>query len=460
MELDHPVLRSPAAEVSFPDPELGRDIQSLTEVLTEFRHAKGFGRAISAPQIGLPKRLICFHLGAQPFAVLNPHVTWRSEETFDVWDDCLSVPDALVRVRRHRSISLEYDDPAGRRRVWRELPPDLSELLQHEMDHLDGVLMTERAVDAESMRPISERDALLTHRPPEHRLSLTAIAEAADVIDPVFRSSPQYECESLSRALGCTLTVKVESLNPIRSFKGRGVDYYLEKASQRGKVPAMVCASAGNFGQAMAYVGRRRGVPVTVFAAESANPLKVGQMRAFGAKVELVGADFDAAKAAARERAEQSGSLMVEDGALPEISEGAGSIAVELLAGDEAYDAVLVPLGNGALLTGIARWFKAASPSTRVVGVCSSGADAMARSWRAGVPVEGEHVATIADGIAVRVPVPAAVEDMKGLVDDVLLVSDEELGTAMQLLFREAGLLIEPAGAAGVAALVGDHSFR
>ena len=140
---------------------------------------------------------------------------------------------------------------------------------------------------------------------------------------------------------------------------------------------------------------------------------------------------------------------MVEDGREPEISEGAGSIAVELLARGDAFDAVLVPLGNGALLNGMARWIKASSPATAVVGVCSAGADAMARSWRAGTVVESASADTIADGIAVRVPVPEAVADMHGQVDDVLLVDDEALHQAMDSLERHAGLIAEPAGAAG-----------
>lgn len=148
---------------------------------------------------------------------------------------------------------------------------------------------------------------------------------------------------------------------------------------------------------------------------------------------------------------------MVEDGREPEISEGAGSIAVELLADDELYDAIAVPLGNGALLTGIARWFKAASPATEVIGVSSVGADAMERSWRSGEIVKRETISTIADGIGIRIPIPEAVEDMKGVVDDVVLVEDDQIITAMRLLHRRAGLVAEPAGAAGAASIFADH---
>src|SRR4029079_12818331 len=129
---------------------------------------------------------------------------------------------------------------------------------------------------------------------------------------------------------------------------------------------------------------RKRGLALTVYAARTANPLKLERMRALGAEVRLEGEDFEAAKRAAAAWSRSSGALMVEDGLLPEISEGAGTIARELLAQGDAYDAVLVPLGDGALLNGVARWLKAASPATRVLGVCSRGAPAMARAWRRG----------------------------------------------------------------------------
>ena len=451
-----PRLARPSSPVQWPDPDLPAEIDALHEVLADFRRRKGFGRAIAAPQIGIGKRFIALNLGATPFALINPTISWRSDDTFEVWDDCLSVPDSVVRVRRHRSISVHYLDERGNARHWRKLPPDMSELVQHEIDHLDGVLMTARAVDGRSVRPIAEHDKLVGTARPEHRLSLQSIIDAVDVIDPVFMRSPQYECEALSAALGCRLTLKVESVNPIRCFKGRGADYFVACANARGDEREMVCASAGNFGQALAYACAKRDRPVTVFAAVNANPMKVERMRALGADVRLAGEDFDMAKAAARRHAAEQGAWMIEDGLEPEISEGAGTIGLELAQGHDAFDAVTVPLGNGAMLNGIARWLKAAAPATQVLGVCASGADAMARSWRSGEPITGESANTIADGIAVRVPVDEAVDDMRGQIDDVLLVNDDSIVEAMRLLYRHAGLLIEPAGAAGVAAILAD----
>jgi threonine dehydratase len=282
-------------------------------------------------------------------------------------------------------------------------------------------------------------------------ISIDRVREAADVIDPVFTDSPQYDCEPLSDRLGVTTILKVECVNPIRSFKGRGTDYLLHRL---GRQPAgLVCASAGNFGQGMAYAARKRGEKLTVFAAVAANPMKIDRMRALGADVVLEGADFDAAKGAAKARAQRTGALYVEDGLLPEIAEGAGTIAVELARLREPLDAVFVPLGNGSLVNGIGTWFKTFSRSTKVIAVCAAGAPAMELSWRAGMPVTTETAATIADGISVRVPVPEALTAMRSAVDDVMLVTDEEILAAMRLLLLDAGLVVEPAGAAGVAAV-------
>jgi peptide deformylase len=447
-------LRHPARPIESLGPEAIRDIARCFATLAAFRREHGFGRALAAPQVGIPLRLIAIDLGAGPFAVINPSIHWRSNETFELWDDCFSVPEKIVRVRRHRSISLDCRDEQFRIRRWDRLPPDLAELLQHEIDHLDGILMTDRAVSASAVRPASERAELIDAARPQRRLSLARIRDAARRIDPVFLNSPQFLSETLSSELGCSLTLKVETANPVGSFKGRGADFFVGRLSE---TRPLMCASAGNFGLGLAYSCRKRGIPLTVYASRVASPLKLERMRALSAEVRVDGADFDAAKEAARAAAAASGARMIEDGAVAEITEGAGSIAVELLARGDAFDAVVVPLGNGALLNGIARWVKAASPSTRVIGVCSRGAPAMAESFHNGPGgriVSHERVDTIAAGIAVRVPIPEALEDMHGLVDDVILVDDRALIEGVILARRHAGLLIEPSAAAGLAAVL------
>jgi threonine dehydratase len=288
----------------------------------------------------------------------------------------------------------------------------------------------------------------------QHHLSLENILEASQVIDPVFLHSPQYRTESLEGELGFELWVKLETLNPIRSFKGRGADYFVQKRLETLK-QGLLCASAGNFGQGLAYSCRKHGLKLIVYASVNANPLKLERMRFFGAEVRLHGTDFDAAKLEAKSVAAVSGQIMVEDGLEPLISEGAGSIAVELLeAGNHAgvaFDAVLVPLGNGAVLGGMARWIKAHSPRTRVIGVAASGAPCMEVSWRTGQVTSTPTMQTIADGIGTRIPIPEALEDLQNTIDDIWLVTDSEMLHAMKTAHLELGVVLEPSGAVAFA---------
>lgn len=283
-----------------------------------------------------------------------------------------------------------------------------------------------------------------------HRLSLERIAHAKEVIDAVFLDSPQFETQPIGEQLGCRLVVKVETLNPIRSFKARGAHFLAAQLPDR---PHLVCATAGNFGQGLAHAARRHGLPITIFTAAGASPLKIERMRSLGADVRTAGNDPDEVHRAAREFAAETRAVLIEDGREPAIAEGAGTIGVELLRWPEPFDAVVVPLGDGALLGGVARWIKAHSPSTRMIGVCAAGSPAMERSWRRG-QVAAARAETIADGIAVQTPFAEAVADLTGIVDDILLVEDQTLITGMRLAHRELGLVLEPSGAAGLAALL------
>lgn len=152
LSLGDPRLRWPSKPV--PDacaPGVRSLLAHMHEVLASFRRAHGFGRALSAPQVGRRVRLVAFDLGRGPRALINPRITGQSEATFTRWDDCLCFPDLLVRVRRACSISLEFEDERGHPRRWNDLAPSEAELFQHELDHLDGVLAVDRAVDAESV---------------------------------------------------------------------------------------------------------------------------------------------------------------------------------------------------------------------------------------------------------------------------------------------------------------------
>jgi threonine dehydratase len=287
----------------------------------------------------------------------------------------------------------------------------------------------------------------------KHRLSLQHIVAASEAIDPVFRDTPQYEAETLREQLRCRLVVKVETLNPIRSFKARGAQFIL---SQMSGSPHLVCATAGNFGQGMAYAARRRGWPITIFVGANANPMKVDRMRQLGATVRQGSDDPDELHGEAEAFARKNGFHLVQDGREAAIAEGAGTIAVELLKWPKCFDDIVVPLGDGALLGGMARWVKAQCPTTRVIGVCATASPAMERSWRSKKVVSAPCDGTIAAGIRVGTPFEEAVTDLTGLIDDVLLVPDSSLITAMQLVHKELGIVLEPAGAAGVAAVL-DH---
>jgi threonine dehydratase len=251
------------------------------------------------------------------------------------------------------------------------------------------------------------------------------------------------------------LVVKVETVNPVRSFKGRGAEYLVSKLTRGSEI---MTASAGNFGQAMAYACRKRDVRLVVYASVNANKLKIERMRALGAEVVLHGADFDAAKAEAKRVARERGLRMVEDSLDVETGEGAGTIGVELARIAETLDAVTIAMGNGALACGVGRWLKHARPETKVIAVQAKGAPAMIESWQRGTVVTHDAVSTIADGMAVRVPIPEAVEDMQGTIDDAILVSDDGMIEAMRLAHRHLGLVLEPSGAAGIAAILENRS--
>jgi threonine dehydratase len=281
-------------------------------------------------------------------------------------------------------------------------------------------------------------------------ISPRGIEEAARHIDPVFLNTPQFVDDALGRALGRRVLVKVETANPVRSFKGRGAESLMRRFEAGAR---LVCASSGNFGQALAYAARRRGVTVHVFAPADVNPVKRARMESFGARVVPIGRDSAESEAeAARFAAETPGCVLVQDGREPLVAEGAGTIGLELLQAGP-IDTVVVPVGDGALIAGIAAWVKERSPATRVVGVCAKGAPAMVESWKAGRPVPTDRSETIAEGIEVRSPVPESVVRLCALVDDMVMVEDADLLDAMALAVRTLGLLIEPSGAAGLAAI-------
>ena len=301
-------------------------------------------------------------------------------------------------------------------------------------------------------------------RDPE--LEPAAIRAAHSRIPAVFRDTPQYVHDGLAARAGAAIVLKIESANPIRAFKGRGTWLAIEGLAGEGRIGPerpVVAASTGNFGQGVAYAARAFGVAAVVFADEHANPLKLGRIGGFGARVIQAGRDFDAAREAAAAFAGSEGGHLLVDGEDPRVAAGAATIAVELTDAAARGDlpelaTAYVPLGNGALLVGIGAWLRHANPGCRIVGVAAAGAPSMVRSWAAGVPVETAEAATYAEGIACRVPVPEALDMLVGRVDDLLLVDEASLHEAEAELRIASGITVEGAAAASWAGLLADRA--
>jgi threonine dehydratase len=287
------------------------------------------------------------------------------------------------------------------------------------------------------------------------RLRLDRVRGAVGEIDPVFLDTPTLLCAPLGQALGCSLTLKIETLNPVRSFKGRGTETVAAVAQKQG-ASQMVCASAGNLGQALAYSGSSRGLAVTVVAARIASPLKLRQIAAFGAAVRLEGEDIEDARLLAREIAKADGAYLVEDSLDLATCEGAATIGVELVRDDPRLDVLLVALGGGAMASGIGYTMRSLAGHAEVIGIQPRGAPAMALSWSRRTVVETDHIETIADGVAGRCPIPEVLDDLLVVLDDVVLVSEDSIKAGMRALYEHAGLVVEPSAALGIAAVLED----
>ena len=184
------------------------------------------------------------------------------------------------------------------------------------------------------------------------RLDTARIRAARRVIDPVFLDTPLYRCPALESGLGCAVSIKLETANPVRSFKARGTEVVARQLAEHGP-RGVVCASAGNLGQALAWSGGRRGLDVTVVASSRATAAKLDAIRASGARLELVDGDHELARERAAAIARRDGIRLLEDSVDVETCEGAATIGMELVAAAQSFDTVLVALGGGALATGV-----------------------------------------------------------------------------------------------------------
>ncbi len=288
------------------------------------------------------------------------------------------------------------------------------------------------------------------------RVRLDRFRGAGGGVEPVFLNTPALPCASLGEALGCSVTLKVETLNPVRSFKGRGTET-VAAAAREQRAARLVCASAGNLGQALAYSGVRRGLEVTVVAARTANPLKLRQIAALGADIQLAGEDIEAARLLAREIAQTDGAHLVEDSLDLATCEGAATIGLELVRDDPDLEVVLVALGGGAMASGVGYVARSLADHVEVIGIQPVGAPAMALSWRQGTVVETDFIDTIADGVAGRCPIPEVLDDLLVVLDDVVLVGEDSIKAGMRAIYEHAALVVEPSAALGVAAVLEDR---
>ncbi|MEA2211797.1 MAG: threonine dehydratase [Solirubrobacteraceae bacterium] len=280
------------------------------------------------------------------------------------------------------------------------------------------------------------------------------IRRAAAAGAGVIRETPILSSQTLAERVGGVVALKAENLQRTGSFKLRGALAKIaalgDAACQRG----VVAGSAGNHAQAVAYAARARSVPCEVFMPESASIAKVEGAIALGAQVRLVGISVDESLTAARERAASGGLAFVHPFDDPDVIAGQGGLGLELLAQVPDMARVIVPVGGGGLISGVAIAIKSARPEVEVIGVQAANCAPFPASLSAGEPVAVDSALTIADGIAVKRPGQLTLSLIRHWVDRMVVVGEDEVAEAMVLLLERAKLVVEGAGAVGVAALL------
>jgi threonine dehydratase len=279
------------------------------------------------------------------------------------------------------------------------------------------------------------------------------IRRAAEAGTGVIRETPLLSTRTLSERVGMTVALKAENLQRTGSFKIRGA---LAKIASLGSAceDGVVCASAGNHAQAVAYAARERGVPCHVFMPEAAPIAKAEATAALGAQVRLVGESVHESLTAAQEFAAAGGHAFVHPFDDPVVVAGQGSVGLELLAQAPDLRRVVAPVGGGGLISGVAIAVKSQRPDVEVVGVQVEACAPFPASLAAGEPVAVSSALTIADGIAVKRPGALTLALIRRWVDGLVVVSEEEVAEAMVFLLERAKLVVEGAGAVGVAALL------
>lgn len=285
-------------------------------------------------------------------------------------------------------------------------------------------------------------------------------ADAAALLRERFAPTPLVQSHALSERVGANAYLKLESGLPTGSFKVRGAYYALWRRHQTQPVDDVVAASTGNHGAAVAWAARELGIRARIFVPVGANRAKTARIESLGAQLTESGADIEGARRAAEACVADTGALLLDDATDADVPTGAGTIGIEILEQLPDCGTVVVPVGDSALIRGVAAAMKADRPRLCVVGVQASEAPAYYRSWKAGRVVTTETANTIADGLATTRPTEANVVAVRALVDDMVLVTEDEMRDAMRWLLAEERLVAEPAAAASVAALLQSSEGR
>ena len=287
-------------------------------------------------------------------------------------------------------------------------------------------------------------------------VTIEDVQAARVLLQGIIRDTPVQGSRPLSERVGGPVWLKCENLQRAGSFKIRGAYTRISRLSEDEASRGVVAASAGNHAQGVALAASLRGIKSTVFMPEGAPIPKVEATKAYGAEVRFHGHVVDEALIAAKEFSDRTGAVFVHPFDHPDIVAGAGTVGLEIIEQVPDVKTIVVCTGGGGLLAGIAVAVKGLRPDVRVVGVQAEGAAAYPTSLSAGRPVALESMTTMADGIAVGCPGPVPFTIINELVDDVRTVSEESLSRALLLCLERAKLVVEPAGAAAVAAVLDD----
>jgi len=282
--------------------------------------------------------------------------------------------------------------------------------------------------------------------------TLQDVLRARAVVHRYLEPTPLVSSPAVDERLGFTALFKCENIQPTGAFKIRGGLYLMSRLSDDERARGVVTASTGNHGQSIAYAAREFGVRAVVYAPEGANPGKVTAMKLLGAEVVLTGRDFDESRIAAEQRATADGMRFIHSANEPDLIAGVGTYALELIEAVPDLDTVIVPIGAGSGVCGTLTVMKAINPAIRVIGVQTTHLDAVYRSWKEDRLVTLEGGTTFADGLATRVAFELPLSIIRAQIDDITLVSDDELCRAIVMLLEDAHLVTEGAGAATTAA--------